>query len=157
MLLEILQKYLHICLLNQSTSNQASFWSLSGQKEPKLPKMPFVSQALWSLLFLMLYTGFSSVGMHTEISKIPCSFTFLAPFFSLFFFPFSSSTSFAGHLLGTIFFGNGFGQTFGIVGLDGRKYRCVMEKRFSFGIFRSTFHVFFHFSLVCLTEYWIYH
>ena len=84
--------------------------------------MPFVSQALWSLLFLMLYTGFSTVGMHTE-SKIPCSFTFLAPFFSLFFFPFSSSTSFAGHLLGTIFFGNGFGQTFGIVGLDGRKQR----------------------------------
>lgn len=91
----------------------------------------------------MLYTGFSSMGMHTE-SKVPCSLAFLAPFFSLFlFFPFSSSSSFAGHLLGSIFVGNGFGQTFGIVGLDGRKYRCVMEKRFSLEFSGQLFTFFF--------------
>ena len=87
----------------------------------------------------------------TQKAKSPVLSLFL-PCFLVCFFHFSSSTSFAGHLLGSIFVGNGFGQTFGIVGLDGRKYRCVMEKKIFTGIFRSTFHVFFHFSLVCLTE-----
>ena len=59
--------------------------------------------------------------------------------------------SISGHLVGLILVGKVFKKAFGILGLDKRKGRWVVEQIFM-EIFSSMFHGFLPFCLVSLTE-----
>ena len=69
---------------------------------------------------------FGVFGFKSDTSVLTFSFCFLtSPFLSLFLPHFFS---FAGHLVGFILVGKGFGNAFTILGLDQRKGRWVVKQ-----------------------------